>query len=147
MCTLLHLQQNDKRQNSRTGSFPSELLQIPCMFRRMYHADKPLSTQHQGNKHNHSFMRDILVHISNMSQAFPLLRSAPCGPDRWGTPSLWTRSTAVIIVPWYTTVLAQNQPCILVGGAPGDCGLGLCPQDFMRTGSVLKEMKSNKIIR
>lgn len=56
VCILLILQQNDKRQNSKTGSFPRELLQIPVCFRECIMADKPLSTQYQGNKHNDGFM-------------------------------------------------------------------------------------------
>lgn len=68
-----------KDKIAELAHFPVSSCKFLACFRECIMADKPLSTQHQGNKHNHGFMRDILVHISNMSQAFPLLRSAPCG--------------------------------------------------------------------
>lgn len=78
--------------------FPVSSCKFLAYFRDCITADKPLPIQHQGNKHNHGFIRAILVYIRNVSQAFSLLWSPLTGPDKWGLPSLWTLSLAVIIV-------------------------------------------------
>lgn len=123
--------------------FPVSSCKFLAYFRDCITADKLLPTQHQENKHNHGFIRAILVYISNVSQALPLLWSPLTGPDKWGFPSLWTRSGCYHCSPAHNCPGSKPTTCSCWGSS-WDCGLGLSLQDFMGTGFVLKEMKSPK---